>query len=70
MCPFSSPTPTSWRPSAPAGTCLEAKACSVTIHTYPDPVMFSFAASWKIWSASSVLKIGTRTVSHVTVFFL
>jgi hypothetical protein len=32
--------------------------------------MFSFAASWKIWSASSVLKIGTRTVSHVTVFFL
>ena len=56
MWAFSSAAPTNSSPNVPLGTLDESKACSVTIQTYPLPVMFKRAASLNIWSASVVLQ--------------
>lgn len=46
---------TNFNPIVPSGTLLASRACSVTIHTYPASVMFRWAASLKITSASILL---------------
>lgn len=47
---------TSCKPITPSGVLFAFKACSVTIHTYPDSVIFNAAASRNIVYESSLLE--------------
>lgn len=55
MCNFSCVALINFNPNKPSGAFGASKACSVTIHTYPAPVIFRTAASLKITVASVFL---------------